>query len=177
MYMDGIVAAARGTGFTEAVALTDLTLECDERLRALCNPKDCLNHGQNWVCPPGCGSLESCVEKAAGFRKGVLLQSVTDITPTDDMQIYKTLNRAHNERLRALCESGGVAGRPYLALTSGGCILCAQCAYPEPCVEPERRVHSLSAFGIDVGKLCAKAALVYSFRPDKVYFTALLLVR
>ncbi|MDR0469662.1 MAG: hypothetical protein LBH09_06775 [Peptococcaceae bacterium] len=38
------------------------------------------------------------------------------------------------------------------------------------------RMKSLSAYGSDVGKLCEKARLEYSFRPDRVYYVALVLI-
>ena len=51
-----------------------------------------------------------------------------------------------------------------------------KCAYPEPCVKPDVRMNSLSAYGIDVGKLSKLAGLEYSFRSDMVYYTALVLI-
>jgi predicted metal-binding protein len=63
-----------------------------------------------------------------------------------------------------------------LPLTSGGCVFCDNCTYPAPCLKPDLRMNSLSAFGIDAGKLCEKAGLEYSFRSDRVYFVALVLM-
>jgi len=64
-----------------------------------------------------------------------------------------------------------------LPLTSGGCVFCELCSYPEPCAKPDVKMESLSAFGIDVGELCEAAGLPYSFTPETVYYTALLLVQ
>ena len=38
-------------------------------------------------------------------------------------------------------------------------------------------MNSLSAYGIDVGKLCEAAGLEYSFKPDMVYYIALVLMK
>ena len=84
--MNAIIDSATRIGFSKAVALENLTVECEEHLRAYCNPDGCPNHGQNWVCPLGCSSLVACAEEAARFRRGVVLQSVTDIAPTSDMR-------------------------------------------------------------------------------------------
>jgi len=176
MNPEPLTQAAKSAGFSEAVFLDGLTVECEAHLRAYCNPEGCPNHGQNWVFPPMCGSLAACAERAAAFNCGLVLQSATALTPPTDMSVYKTLNREHNLRLRALLENTAFANRPLLALTSGGCVFCAECAYPAPCIKPGLRMNSLSAYGIDVGKLCAKAHLAYSFRPDMVYFTALILL-
>ena len=169
-----LLGDALSIGFTNAVWLHGLALECEPRLREYCNPKSCPNHGNNWVCPPGCGSLEECAEKVAGFDKGLLLQSVSELAQADND--YKGLNRAHNIRLRELIEKHNDGRIKILALTSGGCVLCDDCAYPAPCAKPDARMNSLSAFGIDVAKLCDMAGLEFSFRPDRVYYTALILI-
>ena len=170
-----LVSKALSIGFTNAVRLDDLKLKCESRLRAYCNTEGCPNHGKNWVCPPGCGSLDECAEKVGRFNSGVLLQSVSELTPKSGE--YKRLNREHNLRLRELIEQRCEGHIDILALTSGGCIFCDACAYPEPCIKPGIRMNSLSAYGIDVGKLCEKAGLEYSFRPDCVYYIALILTK
>ena len=173
--MDDLINKAHDMGFTNSVWLTGLKLECEERLRAYCNPEGCQNHGNNWVCPPGCGSLSECEEKTGAYDSGILLQSVSMLDePEPD---YKGLNRNHNIRLRGFLDNHCVGKMDVLALTSGGCVFCETCAFPEPCVKPDVRMNSLSAFGIDVGKLCEMAGLEYSFRPDKVYFIALVLMK
>ena len=174
MYIKEITDGALSLGFTEAVILNSLKIECEERLRAYCN--QCPNHGNNWVCPPGCGSLEECAAKAGKFNKGVLLRSVSNLTPPAEKETYAKLNREHNFRLKKFIENYGKAWTDKLVLTTGGCVLCDKCTYPQPCVKPDTRMNSLSAYGIDVGKLCEKANLEYSFRPDKVYYTALVLI-
>ena len=172
--VDKLSEKALSIGVSSAVFLDDLIIECEPRLREYCNPEGCPNHGSNWVCPPGCGSLDECSKKVSKFCRGFLLQSISEITPA--FNDYKGLNRKHNLRLREFIENY-CSGMDVLALTSGGCIFCEVCAYPEPCVKPDVRMNSLSAYGIDVSKLCEKAKLDYSFRPDKVYFIALVLIK
>jgi predicted metal-binding protein len=172
--MDELARDAISTGFTHAVMLDGLTVECEARLREYCNPEGCPNHGSNWVCPPGCGTLEECAERVGKFSRGLLLQSVSALKPL--FADYKGLNRKHNLRLREFIEKYCAGQMDVLALSSGGCIFCDTCAYPEPCVKPDVRMNSLSAYGIDVGKLCEKAGLEYAFRPDRVYYVALVLI-
>ena len=173
--MDELIHTALAKGFTHAAMLDGIAIECEARLREYCNPDDCPSHGSNWVCPPGCGSLDACAEKVGRFNRGILLQSVSDTEP--EAVDYKALNRAHNVRLREFIDERCAGRMDILALTSGGCIFCENCAYPEPCVKPDLRMNSLSAYGIDVGKLCEKGGLAYSFRPDRVHYVALVLMR
>ena len=175
--MKEFLEKARSLGFSEAVFLDGLALECKPGLRAYCNPVQCPNHGQNWVCPPGCGTLDECRERARGFNKGILLQSVTELHPPTAPEAYRELNREHNLRFREFIESARPGLAEMLPLTTGGCVFCELCVYPEPCVKPDVKMESLSAFGIDVGELCAGAGLPYSFSEEAVYFTALLLVK
>ncbi len=173
---DLLIQKAMEAGFSRAVFLDSLTLDCREDLRAFCKPQTCPSHGQNWVCPPGCGTLDACREKAGRFSRGLLLQSVTDLTPPTAPQVYKTLNSQHNFRFRQLIEELSPWPGEVLPLTTGGCVFCDSCAYPEPCRRPQVKMESLSAFGIDVAALCREAGLDYSFREDRVYFTALLML-
>ena len=175
--VDILIKKAITLGFTNAVWLNGVNIACDAALRAYCNPEGCPNHGQNWVCPPGCGSLEACAERVSRYREGILLQSVTALSPPVAGDTYKTLSRAHNLRLKKLLETMDSQQFDMLALTTGGCIFCDTCAYPLPCLRPDVRMNSLSAYGIDVGKLCEQAGLQYAFRPDRVYYTALVLIK
>jgi len=196
--MEELLNKARALGFSKAVFLNDFSVECRPELRAYCNPEQCHNHGQNWVCPPGCGTLEECREKARGFSEAILLQSITGLDPPAEPETYRALNREHNfrfrefielvkpeaetvspaaETIKPVAETIKPAAEKILPLTSGGCVFCELCSYPEPCVKPDVKMESLSAFGIDVGKLCAAAGLPYAFTPETVYFTALLLLK
>jgi len=175
--MEKYLDKAKTLGFSKAVSLPGIKVECKPELRAYCNPEQCAKHGQNWVCPPACGTLEECREKAEEFSEGILLQSVTELDPPTEPEVFSRLNREHNLRFREYIETVKPDFAKILPLTTGGCVFCEQCSYPEPCVKPDVKMESLSAFGIDVGKLCETAGLPYSFSPDVLYYTALLLLR
>ena len=175
--MEEYLNKAKSFGFSKAVYLPCIILECKPELRAYCNPEQCAKHGQNWVCPPACGTLEECRKKAEEFFEGILLQSVVELDPPTEPEKYSALSREHNLRFREYIEAVKPEFEKVLPLTTGGCIFCDQCSYPEPCVKPDVKMESLSAFGIDVGKLCETAGLPYSFCPETVYYTALLLIK
>lgn len=167
---------AKRLGFNHCVPMENLSLACKPELRAYCDPSQCPNHGQNWVCPPACGTLEECQKRVDGFHQGLLLQSVTELTPPTPPEVYMALNRAHNLRLKELVEAVRPEVQSILPLTSGGCVFCEACSYPKPCLHPNVKMESLSAYGIDVTALCAAANLPYDFRKDRLYLTALLLL-
>lgn len=173
--MNELVSKVLAAGFTKAVWLDNLKLDCEARIREYCTPEDCPDYGGNWVCPPGCGELAACAAKVGQFDRGVLLQSVAELDPPT--VTYEALNLQHNLQLQSFIAALDSKDQEILVLTNGGCVFCASCAYPAPCVKPDMRMNSLSAYGIDVGKLCAMAGLPYSFGPDRVYFVALVLIK
>jgi predicted metal-binding protein len=162
-------------GFSKAVWLEDLSIQCKAEMRAYCD--SCPNKSHSWVCPPHCGTLDHCQEKANGFSTGLLLQSITELVPPTKNEYYAQLNYEHNMRLKELVDQLKPLVADVLPLTSGGCVFCESCSYPDPCIKPDVKMESLSAYGIDVTELCELAGLPFSFRPDVVYFTALLLLR
>lgn len=166
-------------GFSHAVVLEDLELQCDDALRAYCNPQQCPNYGTTWVCPPGCGSIEDCQMRVAGYKTGIVLQTVSKVPVYfGKWRTLHWLEREHNTRLLQLADRVRRDGYSTLPLTTGGCIVCDPCTFPKrACREPGRRMHSLSAYGINVGELCKKAGLDFAFEKGIVYYTACLMVR
>lgn len=171
-----MITKALTTGFTNAAELYNLKLQCQPHLREYCNPQGCPNHGNNWVCPPGCGSLEDCARTVSRFDAGILLQSVSKLAPNTTNEDYKVLTHQHNLRLQTFLETHCSDAAAILALTTGGCVFCDTCAFPQPCRKPNLRMNSLSAYGIDVGKLCELAGFDYAFSSDKLYLIALVLL-
>ncbi|MCL1803826.1 MAG: DUF2284 domain-containing protein [Eubacteriaceae bacterium] len=159
-------------GFTHAVWIESIELEYDASLRP-CSKEACDKFGTNWVCPPGSGSLEECIEKAKAFGSGILLQKVTSITPGSDEHIEH--NKNNKLRLTSFAKSLENEGFKALALTGGGCNLCEECAYPAECNNPDDRLSALSASGINIRKLCEQAGLEFAFMPDKIFLTSLIL--
>ncbi len=172
------VGEALKLGFSYAVLVKELQLRCEPELRAYCNPEQCDRYGTTWVCPPGCGSVAECQERVSKYRIDIVLQTVGEIPLHEGKwERLRNLQREHNTRLLTLADTARKSGLSVLPLTTGGCIVCESCTFPkEPCKEPDRRMHSLSAYGINVGDLCRQAGLGYSFTEGIVYYTACLLL-
>lgn len=160
MYVD----TAKNIGFTSAVAVDSSVIECEESIRALCAPDKCGNNGSSWVCPPGCGSIEHCRDIVAPYENVLILQSVHENVDYSDREKMYSITREHNGNAMKLFEQiKEEQGSAYL-LTTGGCDLCEKCTFPdEPCRIPDKNRGSLSAFGVNVGKLCGAAKMEYSF--------------
>ena len=158
------IEAAKKLGFTNAVSIKSELILCEESIRALCAPGKCGNYGSSWICPPGCGSIESCREIVAGYEKAVLVQSMSENVDFSNAEEMLNITKAHNELAVKLFEKiRKEQGSAYL-LTTGGCGLCEECTFPDqPCRIPDKNRGSLSAFGINVTKLCEMAEMEFSF--------------
>ena len=166
---------ALSLGFSHAVGIDGYDIQCEPEIRAYCNAEQCGNYGSTWVCPPGCGTVEQCQAHADNFKAGIVLQTTGEIPTFGKERRLRELQLAHNTHFLQLADTVRAVGRDVLPLTTGGCMVCKSCTFPKrPCREPDRRMHSLSAYGINVTKLCERAGLEYSFREGFVYFTAYL---
>lgn len=173
----GYMELAQQRGFESVAEIRAEMLACNEEIRALCAPDKCVHYGTSWICPPGCGDLAACAETLHGYNSGLLLVSRWESVDTGDAALLQRLSAVHNRRLRRLA---GQIRRDHpnaLLLSTGGCGLCRRCTYPAaPCRKPERYSGSLSAFGIDVGALCAAAGVDYAFRPGTLYYVGCILL-
>ena len=167
--------AALEIGFSCAAEIDGSDIKCQPEFRAYCNPEQCKVYGTNWVCPPGCGTLEECAKRAEKYKMGIIMQSVTGLPSKYKTTVIQNCKQKHNTRLLQLAVRARKEIGDVLPLSTGGCIICEKCAYPDPCRYPDIRMSALSAFGINVSELCQKAGLEYAFREDKLYFTACLL--
>ena len=160
---DKYISEALDLGFSYAVRLEDFQIVCEADIRAYCNADQCRNYGSTWVCPPGCGTVEECQERADNYRTGIVLQTVGSIPLVGMEAKLHSLQKAHNKKFLKLADAARRKGLDILPLTTGGCPICPSCTFPrDPCRSPDRKMHSLSAYGINVGKLCEAAGLEYS---------------
>lgn len=60
----------------------------------------------------------------------------------------------------------------------GGCSLCTRCTYLDglPCIQPERAVSSVEAYGIDVNRMLTAAGLKYNNGVSTVSYVGLILL-
>ncbi len=171
--MSNRIEAALAAGFSRAAEGDAALLTCEERVRAFCTPEKCPNYGESWICPPGCGSMEDCRAVIAARRRVLLLQSLHEDTAGWTGADFARAALEHNRRAWAFTEALRREQPQAYMLTTGGCELCEKCTFPDaPCRRPEKQRGSLSAFGVDVGKLSAALGVDYAFEPGKLRLVA-----
>ena len=168
--------AAKALGFANALSIKAELVQCEESIRALCAPEKCGNYGSTWICPPGCGSIESCRAIVAGYKNAILVQSLSENVDYSNSEEMLNITKAHNELAAELFSKiRKEQGSAYL-LTTGGCGLCEKCTFPdETCRIPDKNRGSLSAFGINVTKLSEAAGMEFSFTPGVMRMVACVL--
>ena len=94
---------ALGSGFTHAVPLDTTTISLKQEVRDMCK-NGCQQYARRWSCPPGCGSLNELREMICHYKKGILVQTVTELEDEFDWDgMIKAQNR-HQEHFHLFLE-------------------------------------------------------------------------
>ena len=163
---------AKALGFDVAAALDPRTLVAREDVRAMCAADKCGAYGKNWTCPPEVGTIGECQERMRGYRRGILLQTVGHMRKTVDSKCYRETEQRHIRNFYALSEAIRKEHPRALCLGAGGCRVCKQCAYPNPCSFPEKAVSSMEGYGLFVTQVCRDAGVPYYHGEKTITYTA-----
>lgn len=166
---------AKELGFDEACPLDPKTLTAREDVRSMCAADKCGAYGKNWTCPPACGSLAECQAKMRSYDRGILVQTVGRMTKAIDSRCYRETERRHLAAFQALSRELRKIHPEALCLGAGGCRVCRQCAYPEPCRFPEQALSSMEGYGLFVTQVCRDAGLPYHHGEKTITYTACIL--
>lgn len=170
--MEEWIRRAREFGFDEAAAMDVSALRPMEMVREMCAQDKCRAYDRNWTCPPACGSLEECEARIRRYPRGILLQTVGQMRRAIDSRTIREAEERHHRQFQAFCELLRAAHPEALCLSSGGCRVCAACAYPQPCRFPERAHSSMEAYGLFVTQVCRDNGLPYHHGERTITFTA-----
>ena len=175
--MEGLIALAAQAGFEHAAPLDAATLALRDDVRAMCNADACGMFGRNWSCPPHCGELAALRPILAGYRRGILVQTVGGIEDSFDFEAMAAAEALHKRRFADLHARLLREFPNLLALGAGACTLCETCTCPNaPCRLPEKRVSSMEAFGILVMDACRRNGLKYYYGPQAIAYTSCFLL-
>lgn len=162
-------------GFTAAAPLDPSALRFRADVRAACAADTCRAYGKNWTCPPYCGGEEACEAAMHRHSRGILLQTVGQTKKLIDTRAYRETEQRHLALFRDLCAKLRAEYPDALCLGSGGCRICAQCAWPEPCRFPDLACSSMEGYGLFVTEVCRACGLPYHHGERTVTYTACVL--
>lgn len=166
---------AKKLGFDVAVELDAQQLVAREDVRAMCVEDKCGAYNKNWSCPPAIGSVEKCQQQMRRYKRGILLQTVGHMHKAVDSKCYRETEQRHMKNFYALAEAIRKVHPDALCLGAGGCRICKQCAYPEPCRFPDKAVSSMEGYGLFVTQVCRDAGIPYHHGDRTITYTACVL--
>ena len=166
---------AKQLGFDRVAPFAPGILEARQDVRDMCSADKCMLYGKNWGCPPYCGTVEECQRQMHSYTRGILLQTVGQMTKTIDSKCYRETERRHLENLYALAEAVRERYPNALCLGAGGCRICKKCAYPEECRFPEKRMSSMEGYGLFVTQVCRDVGVPYYHGEKTVTYSACIL--
>jgi len=169
------IAIAKACGFEQAGEVDVAGLKPMQMVRDSCAEDKCRRYNRNWTCPPNCGTLEECAARMQSYRKGIMLQSVTQLEKVFDSKGYRRAGENFGSALKAFSERIREVYPDALILGAGGCSVCKKCNYPEPCLFPEKATYSMEGFGLFVTQVCRDNGLQYNYGPETVTFNACVL--
>lgn len=173
--MEQWIAKALDMGFDLAVPLDIGTLSPRQDVRDMCAADKCRAYGKNWTCPPHCGTLAQCEARMRGYSRGLLLQTVGKMEKSIDTKAYRRTEQRYLELFHRLSRLVREDHPDALCLGSGGCRICKECAYPEPCRFPERACSSMEGYGLFVTQVCRDNGVPYYHGEKTITYTACVL--
>ncbi len=149
----------------------------DAELRKACEANTCGAYGKNYMCPPACGEINELIEKAKGYHRAFVYQTIYPLEDSFDFEGMTEAARVHDEVSQGMCQAARQADPGCLMLGAGGCSICKRCAMldEEPCRFPEKAFPSVESYGIYVSKLAEACGMKYINGANTVtYFGAVL---
>lgn len=143
------------------------------KCRELCESNLCGRYGTCWACPPG---FDEHMDTLSRDYDSAILMSRTFPCDPKDRETVEGFNSLMKAAMRRAITALRGAGFRCRGLADGGCDLCAECAYPEPCRHPDLLLPSISVVGIDMSSYLATVGERFEFRDDAVTFYGVILL-
>ena len=147
-------------------------IEFSSQVREACEVNACGKYNRCWTCPLAVGSVEKHIEKITSYPFAFVFSAVFALEDSFDYEGMAKAKALHDKLTGGLHEKFGKTNPVYGA---GGCTLCEVCAYPEPCVFPDKTFASVEAAGINVTKLSLAADLSYNNGENTVTYFSMIL--
>ena len=162
-----MIEAALQTGFEAAVVVKTEDIPFDFSFRKYCEENLCGQYGANYSCPPDCGNCEEMRARILNRKYALIVQSSNKISDYSASAVERA-KRRHCElalELEKKIKSSGIDG---FTVGACGCTLCNPCMKKLgiPCKFPKYSYSCMSAYCINVKKLCDKCGLIYDISPN-----------
>lgn len=172
-----LLLLAQSCHFDHAGIFAAKILKFDPAVRAMCAADRCRSYGRRWTCPPGCGTLEEIAARAAGYCRGILLQSTGMLEDDFDAETMMETERLQKERFAIYAAQVHKVYPDCFPMSSGACELCAECSYPDfPCRFPDKAFPSMEACGLLVSQVCADCGIPYYYGRGTITYSSCVLV-
>ena len=164
---EALLSAAVTTGVSvhEKAILPVTALVFSPALLESCKTNVCGYYNKSWVCPPACESVEEQKKKIFSHKNLLVfttMHALEDSFDYDGMSKGRELHSLLTLELKKILNTS-VYG-------AGNCPICKTCAFPSPCIHPEKRIGSVEAVGIDVTSLSKAAGIAYNNGQNTVTF-------
>ena len=158
-------------GFSHAGELDCSTLAFLPEVREMCASGKCGKYDRCWTCPPACGTVEECAQRAGRYRLGLIVQTTGQLSDSFDYDGMMSLKKRHQDTFLKFVQYLQESFPNLLALGAGGCAVCESCTYPDsPCRHPSKAVSSMEAYGLLVSELCKKNGIPYYYGQGSMTF-------
>ena len=97
---EDLLREAKEAGFDNCEILSAKKIQFDHSLRKYCEINYCGNYGNNYSCPPECGTPEEMEEKTRKFKRVLVLQTVTPVKDITDDRETRVIKHRHNQMLK-----------------------------------------------------------------------------
>ena len=122
-----LLREAKEAGFDNYEILSVKKIQFDHSLRKYCEINYCGNYGNNYSCPPECGTPEEMEEKTRKFKQVLVLQTVTPVKDITDEQETRAIKHRHNQMTWGLIDQLSGKLEDFLPAMAGPCQICEGC--------------------------------------------------
>jgi predicted metal-binding protein len=165
-------ADAAGVSVREWAVLPVSALTFSPALLECCKTNVCGNYNKSWACPPACESIEEQKKKILLFNNFLVFTTMHNLEDSFD---YEGITKGRELHLLLTAELKKALG-DVPVYGAGNCPVCKTCAFPSPCLFPEKKISSVEAAGIDVTSLSKAAKIAYNNGTNTVTFFSIALL-
>ena len=147
-------------------------------LLASCATNVCGHYNSSWTCPPATETLEEQKQKFFTFKNVFVFTTMYKLEDSFD---YEGMNEAKELHIALTLGFRDIMGDEFPFYGAGSCPLCKDedgkihCAFPEPCLFPEKKIGSIEAAGINVTELSKSAGIKYNNGASTVTYFSMML--